>query len=143
MVVGTPAWEKGNGMTDKPEIEDAVAIVPVSNLPATVDFYADMLGFERRFVAPDVSFAIVVHGEAAIHFVASDDPEALKATANNISVYLWVRGIDALYDALKSRLESLPEGRLRAPFDQPYGMREFHVKDPDGCLLLFGEDQSP
>ncbi len=143
MAIDLSTTEKEAGMTNKPVIEDAVAIVPVSNLPATVDFYVDMLGFERRFVAPDASFAIVVHGEAAIHFVASDDPEALKATANNISVYLWVRGIDALYDALKSRLESLPEGRLRAPFDQPYGMREFHVKDPDGCLLLFGEDQSP
>jgi hypothetical protein len=28
---------------------------------------------------------------------------------------------------------------VHAPFDQPYGMREFHVKDPDGCLLFFGE----
>ena len=127
-------------MTDKPLIEDAVAIVPVSNMSATMDFYADTLGFERRFVADDESFAIAVHGDAAIHFVTTDDSEALKATANNISIYLWVRGIDALYAQLRSRLETLPEGRLRPPFDQPYGMREFHVKDPDGCLLFFGED---
>ncbi|MBO6784530.1 MAG: VOC family protein [Alphaproteobacteria bacterium] len=129
-------------MTGKPIIEDAVAIVPVRDVPVTVDFYADVLGFERRFTADDRSFAIVVHGEAAIHFVATDDPDALKATANNISVYLWVRGIDALYESLRPALDPLPDGRVRAPFDQPYGMREFHVKDPDGCLLLFGEERS-
>lgn len=127
-------------MTDEPLIEDAVAIVPVRDIAATMDFYADTLGFERRFIAPDASFAIAVHGEAALHFVATDDADALRATANNISVYLWVRSLDALYARLAPALSALPPERVRAPFDQPYGMREFHVKDPDGCLLLFGED---
>ena len=124
----------------KPIIEDAVAIVPVRDIARTMDFYADLLGFERRMVADDQSFAIAVHGDAAIHFIACDDEEALKATANNISIYLWVREVDQLYRDLKAKLDQLPEGRVRAPFDQPYGMREFHVKDPDGCLLFFGEN---
>ena len=127
----------------KPVIEDAVSIVPVSDMSNTMDFYADTLGFEKRFVADDNSFAIAVHGDAAVHFVLTDDADALKATANNISIYLWVRGIDALFEALEPKLSRLPQGRMRAPFDQPYGMREFHVKDPDGCLLLFGEDMEP
>ena len=127
-------------MAGKPIIEDAVAIVPVRDIRATLDFYADVLGFERRFTAEDMSFAIVVHGEAAIHFVVTDSDEVLRATANNISIYLWVREIDALFALLKPALDELPDDRVRAPFDQPYGMREFHVKDPDGCLLLFGED---
>jgi catechol 2,3-dioxygenase-like lactoylglutathione lyase family enzyme len=121
-------------------IEDAVAIVPVRDIAATMDFYADTLGFERRMVMPD--FAIAVHGEAALHFLATDNAGALTATANHISVYLWVSGIDALWERLRGGLEALPEGRVRAPFDQPYGMREFHVKDPDGCLLMFGEARS-
>lgn len=125
--------------TDGPIIEDAVAIVPVRDVVATVDFYADVLGFERRLISEDESFAIVVHGEAAVHFVATDDEKALEATANNISIYLWVRQLDALYAELGPKLAALGEDRVRPPFDQPYGMREFHVKDPDGCLLLFGE----
>lgn len=127
-------------MSKEPIIEDAVTIVPVSDIEATLDFYSETLEFERRFLADDRSFAIAVHGDAAIHFVACDDPEALRATANNISIYLWVQQIDALYDRFKDKLEKLTEGRVRAPFNQPYGMREFHVKDPDGCLLLFGEN---
>lgn len=129
-------------MPEKPMIEDAVAIVPVRDIAATMDFYADVLGFERRFVSDDQSFAIAVHGEAAIHFVSTDDTDSLRATANNISIYLWVRGIDQLFAQLRPKLNALEAGRVRAPFDQPYGMREFHVKDPDGCLLLFGETNS-
>ena len=127
-------------MTDSgPVIEDAVAIVPVRDVEATVDFYADVLGFERRMVSDDKSFAIVVHGDAALHFVATDDAQALRATASNISVYLWVQQLDALFDQLEPKLSGLGNGRVRGPHDQPYGMREFHVKDPDGCLLMFGE----
>jgi catechol 2,3-dioxygenase-like lactoylglutathione lyase family enzyme len=127
-------------MADHPVIEDAVAVVPVSAVEATVAFYRDRLGFEDRFVSDDAAFAIVVHGDAAIHFVATDDAAALAATASYTSLYLWCRGVDALYDRLAPALADLPAGRVRAPFTQPYGMREFHVKDPDGCLLMFGED---
>ena len=123
-------------MADRPIIEDAVAIVPVRDIPTTMDFYAGVLGFERRFVADDQSFAIAVHGDAAIHFIRCDDEAALMATANNISIYLWVRHVDQLFADLKTKLDTLGEGRVRAPFNQPYGMREFHVKDPDGCLLF-------
>jgi catechol 2,3-dioxygenase-like lactoylglutathione lyase family enzyme len=127
-------------MSDAPIIEDAVSIVPINDIEKTVSFYTDVLGFERRMVSDDKTFATVVHGEAAIHLTKTTDKQVLRATANNISIYLWVRQIDKLYEQLKSKLDLLPNGRVRAPFDQPYGMREFHVKDPDGCLLFFGEN---
>ncbi len=127
-------------MVKEPIIEDAVSIVPVKDIRRTVDFYVDVLAFEERFVSEDETFAIVIHGDAAIQLVKTDSDEALRATANNISIYLWVRGVDTLYKQLKPTLDTLPEGRVRPPFVQDYGMREFHVKDPDGCLLFFGED---
>lgn len=130
-------------MTDgTPLIEDAVSIVPVRDVEASVTFYRDTLGFEARFVSPDKSFGTVVHGDAAIHLLKTDDAASLEATANHISIYLWMKGVDALFAQLQPKLDKLGEGRVRAPFDQPYGMREFHVKDPDGCLLFFGEDVS-
>ena len=126
-------------MSHPPVIEDAVAIVPVRDVAATLDFYADVLGFERRFAADDQSFGIAVHGDAAVHFLRTSDAAALKETAANISIYMWVAGVDALYALYKPKLDDLAPGRVRPPFDQDYGMREFHVKDLDGCLLLFGE----
>lgn len=127
---------------DSPVIEDAVTIVPVRDVAKSVEFYESVLGFECRFVASDKSFGTVVRGDAAVHLLATDDEGSLKATANHIAIYIWVKGVDALYAQLQGKLDKLPDGRVRAPFDQAYGMREFHVKDPDGCLLFFGEDIS-
>lgn len=117
----------------------AATIVAVSDVAASVAFYRDVLGFECRDQASDGSFALVARGPAALQLLRTDDPAALNATAENVAVYLYVGGVDALYESLRPKLESLPRRRVKAPFDQAYGMREFHVKDPDGCLLFFGE----
>lgn len=118
-----------------------MTIVPVREVRESTAFYRDVLGFEVGFMAADASLAIVKRGPAiGIQLLHCDDPKALEATANNISIYFHVRGLDALYETLRPKLEALPEGRQRAPFNQDYGMREFHVKDPDGCLLFFGEE---
>ncbi len=129
-----------SGLEVRYEIEDAVTLVPVRDVEASIKFYVDMLDFECRFLSDDKNFGTVVHGEAALHLLKASDESALKATANHISVYLWVKNVDAIYEHYRPRLEALSEDRVRALFNQPYGMREFHVKDPDGCLLFFGEN---
>ena len=126
-------------MAETPRIEGAATIVPVRDVATTVAFYTEVLGFERQAVSDDGTFAMVARGPAMLQFLQTDDAGALAATAKNISVYILVKGLDALYVALAPKLAALPAGRVRPPFDQPYGVREFHVKDPDGCLLFFGE----
>ena len=126
-------------MTDSAVIESAAAIVPVRDITQSVVFYTEVLSFAAPFVADDRSFAIVQRGGAALHLLATEDEAALHATATNIAIYIWVRGLDDLWRELKPELKALPEGRVRAPFRQDYGVREFHVKDPDGCLLFFAE----
>lgn len=138
---GATWWRSITPMSNKPFIEDAVSIiVPVKSVRDTVAFYLDILGFEDRIVSDDGSFAILIHGEAAVQLVQTDNADALRATSENISIYLWAKHVDELYAHLKQKLDTLPEGRVRAPFDQPYGKREFHVKAPDGCLLFFGKN---
>ncbi len=124
----------------QPEIEAAATIVPVRDIRASIAFYNDVLGWEIRDLSPSEDFCIVIGGSAAFCLIATTDEDALKATASNISAYIWVKGVDELYWSLKPQLDSLPEGRVRPPFTQDYGMREFHVKDPDGFLMLFGEE---
>lgn len=122
-----------------PAIIDAVAIVPVRDVAATAAFYMDVLGFDPVDVPADETFTTVRRGGAAIHLLHTEDRGALAATATNISLHVWVENLDALFAELEDRLARLPAGRMRPPFDQPYGVREFHVKDPDGCLLIFSE----
>ncbi len=113
-------------------------IVPVSNIEATIAFYTETLGWTLRAHAPGVH-GLVKRDEAAVTLVKAADAQALKATHTNISAYVWVQDVDALWDELQPKLSELPDGRVRAPFNQDYGMREFHVKDPDGFLIFFGE----
>lgn len=117
----------------------AAPIVPVRDVQASVDFYVSMLGFDSVFVAADGATGEVGRDGARIMFVACDDPDTLAVTATNMSIYLQVSGLDGLWQDLSGRLQDLPRNRVRAPFDQAYGMREFHVKDPDGFLMFFGE----
>ena len=121
-------------------LQGAATIVPVRDVALTVAFYVDVLGFEKRELSDAGAYGLVACGEVGVMVLRSGDAAALLATSNNISIYIWVDGVDAFYNALKPKLDALPQGRVRPPFNQPYGMREFHVKDPDGCLLFFGQE---
>jgi len=123
-----------------PVIEGAATIVPVRDVPTSAAFYADVFGWEVRDMSPDETFCIIIGDAIALCLMGTTDEAALNATRSHISVYVWVRGVDALYDSLRPELDSLSDDQVRAPFTQEYGMREFHVKDPDGCLLMFGEE---
>ena len=120
-------------------VESAEIIVPVRDVARSVAFYRDVLDFAVELLSEPDGFAVVRKPPAAFQLLQTDETAALEATRTNISVYFRVTGLDAVYAGLADRLKALPEGRVRPPFDQPYGMREFHVKDPDGCLIFFGE----
>jgi len=123
-----------------PRLTGISPIVPVRDVPETIAFYRDCLHFEVRNEMPDGSFGLVARQGAGVSLVQAADEEVLKATANNISAYIWVEDLDALWAELEPKLLPLGDKRVRPPFTQDYGMREFHVKDPDGFLIFFGED---
>ncbi len=102
-------------------------------------FYCEGLGFVAAGYAEGDGFVTLRRGEAALHLLQSDDAASLQATANHISLHIPVKDLDRLFERLRPFLETLPKGSLRPPFEQPYGQREFHIKDPDSCLLFFAE----
>ena len=72
-----------------------------------------------------------------IGLIKAADATALEATASNISAQLWVEDLDALWSEIQPRSEAFPGGPLGPPVDRDYGVRELHVKDPDGFLMIF------
>lgn len=115
-------------------------IAAVADPAATAAWFVETLGFEQRSADDGNTYRLVARDEAAVVLVGPADAESLAATARHVSAYVWVDDLDALWAALAKRLEALEPGRVRAPFRQTYGMREFHVKTPDGFLVLFGEE---
>lgn len=53
--------------------------------------------------------------------------------------YIDVEDVDGLLAELKPKLDTLPDGHVHGPRDQPYGQRELMIVAPDGNLLVFGQ----
>jgi len=107
------------------------------SLATSLAFYRKTLGFVCTFQADQYAFIRKDTQGLRLIEVNAD------AECGEQMIYLDCDDVDGVYAALKPQLDTLPEGRVRAPFDQPYAQREFHVHDPDFCLLLFGTAISP
>ena len=111
--------------------------VPCTSLEAQLEFYVDVLGFEVGFQAEN--YAFLRRDAVAIRLVEVWEGVDLTHPEREGSFYVDVDGIDDLYATLKPALDTLPPERVRAPFNQDYGQREFHVADADCTLVFFGE----
>ncbi len=117
------------------EMKQITPFVLCSDLERQIGFYT-LLGFVLGFQADN--YAFLRRDSVAIRLLECPAREDGLALGHDHSFYIDVKDLDALYRELASALETLPTERLRAPFDQPYGQREFHVMDEDGALVLFG-----
>ena len=118
---------------NRPRCTTITPIVPVRDMDRAVKFYTEILGFSAA--RDGDSYAYLTWDDTAIRLLAATGEESPPEQ----SCYICVRNLDELYLRLKPKLDTLPKGRVRAPFDQPYGQREFHVIDEDSLLIFFGE----
>jgi uncharacterized glyoxalase superfamily protein PhnB len=70
-----------------------------------------------------------------IHLQAASET---KRQPGHGAINVFVTGVDALYQELKSK----GARTMEEPADRPYGMRDFNIIDPDGNQLCFGEPTS-
>lgn len=119
--------------------EGIAPIIPVTNVNAAVAFFCDVLGFERRNDDGRGGWALIARGEAGIQFIAAGPDYRPDDPACQSSAYIWVDGVDALWAEVRDGLAAHPPERVRPPFDQEYGMREFHVSW-EAFLVFFGEE---
>jgi catechol 2,3-dioxygenase-like lactoylglutathione lyase family enzyme len=120
-----------------PNLHQITPFIPVASLDKAVDFYTGHLNFECTFKADN--YAFLRHDQIAIRIVEVDDNVDLSDPNRQNSFYIDVTDIDALYAMLEPKLSTLPKERVKAPFNQDYGQREFHIIDEDCTLIFFGE----
>lgn len=120
-----------------PHLKQITPMVPVTSLAKSCGFFENVLGFQTTFHADN--YAFLRRDSVAIRLLEVDAGIDLHQPERQQSCYIDVVGIDALYAELEPKLSKLPKGRVRAPFDQDYGQREFHVIDEDALLIFFGE----
>ena len=108
-----------------------------TNIPATLAYYNDKLGFKclSTWQDPPV-YAIVARDEQSIHFRCAEPPKTNpdKYSDELLDAYLFVENADALYAEYAARGVEFTRGLGNTPWNS----REFVVKDCDGRLLAFG-----
>ncbi len=122
-----------------PMVRQIAPVFFTINIPATLAYYKNALGFEclSTWQDPPV-YAIVARDQHAIHFRCAPPPTANpdKYADELLDAYIFVEDADALYSEYAAR--GLEFTRKLA--DTPWQSREFVVKDCDGRLLAFGSN---
>ncbi len=100
----------------------------------TIQFYQSVLGFKAVKTLPE--YSIVERDGQSIHFQKAASEEVMKCVRGHAEIYIEVSGIDLLWEHVKNFKNRY---RVRDLFVREYGMTEFHIEDPNGCLVFVGE----
>jgi predicted enzyme related to lactoylglutathione lyase len=112
-------------------------MLAVANMEETIAFYQDVLGFIPTMKSPE--YSIVERNGQTIHFMMAASEEVLKCVRGHTEIYIEVVGIQALWEHVKTFKDRY---KIRDLFDRDYGMTEFHIGDPNECLVFVGEPTS-
>ena len=126
------------------KIVGSAPILLVRDVVASANYYRDKVGFSyHRFWGEPPCFCILWRD--SFHLMLSEvaEPAAIVPHYRNVenmwNVYFWVDDADALYQELKERGAAIDYELC----DQPYGCREFGIRDLDDYDIAFGQDLEP
>jgi len=113
-------------------MHDSTTVFTVKDVAASIAYYRDKLGFDLAFEWGTPPYYVgLCSGGVQLHLVSSS--HAPRPPGHG-AVAIFVDDVDGLHVDLQRRGAKI----LKAPADQPYGLRDFDVADLDGNMLFFG-----
>jgi len=109
-------------------------MLAVADMEETIAFYQNVLGFIPILKSPE--YAIVERDGQTIHFMKAASEEVMKCVRGHAEIYIEVVGIHSLWEHVKTFKDRY---KIRELFQRDYGMTEFHIGDPNECLVFVGE----
>jgi catechol 2,3-dioxygenase-like lactoylglutathione lyase family enzyme len=109
-------------------------VIAVPDLASSSAFYRDVLGFTIHQI-DDPGWLFYTLDNCTI--MAGQCPDAIKPSQlgdHSYFAYLEIDEIDFYYNTIRNRGAIIGK-QIR---DEPWGMREFSLTDPDGFRLMFG-----
>lgn len=110
-------------------------MLAVADMKETIRFYAEVLKFEVLWESP--GYSIIKSGDAKIHLMLASDEKVMECVRSHTEIYIEVEGIESLWNHVKCFKEKY---RIKDLFNRDYEMREFHISDPNECLVFVGEE---
>ena len=117
----------------QPQLNTAIPVLLSLDIPTTVRFYTEKLGFTCRW--EQAGGAILERDGITLNFTKCPEQHLVDWSCCRVSV----TGIDALYEEFAGRGVTHPSPHSR-PHDTDYRTREFGVVDPHGVLITFFEN---
>jgi catechol 2,3-dioxygenase-like lactoylglutathione lyase family enzyme len=135
------------------QIEGMAPLIQVFDMPTSVAFYRDALGFEVVTTSPprgrdDFDWGLLRRGDVTLMLNTAYErdsrpprPDPSRVAAHqDTALFFGCPDVDAAYAELRAK-----GVEARAPHDAPYGMRQLYLKDPDGyeVCLQWPTDKDP
>jgi len=113
---------------------------PVSDVASIGAWYRDVLSFRCEYSAGSPpEFAVYSRDGSPVMFRRVGEPALIcpnERQGGSWDVFFWVSDVEALHAELAANGAQV----VYAPVVQPYGMKEFAVRDPNGYVLGFGQE---
>jgi len=127
------------------DIRNMCPLLEVFDMPTSLSFYCDVLGFEKGMVddekkAPNHDWVYLRREGAELMLNTAYErehrptqPDARRTAAHHdVTLYFAAPDVDGVYEYLKSRGIS-----LKPPEVAYYGMKQLYLTDPDNYNLCF------
>lgn len=119
------------------KLRQLIPMLESDDLPGTILFYTEVLGFEIFDIAEDENGPYWVNlnrDKVEIMFTTRNaHSKEARATINGV-MYFYPDDVNALWEELKDKVKVEWE-----PQDFGYGMWDFGIRDNNGFLLNFGQ----
>lgn len=102
----------------------------VPDVPATARFYREVLGFGSDPEGTSPEYTVVWRDNASVHLAKGEQGPT------GVRIFFWVKDVDALHAEVTGRGAPV----LVPIASRPYGIRDFSIEDPNGVVLVFGQD---
>ena len=117
--------------TSNPEqFYQGAPLLLVPDVCATADFYRSILGFKCDFGADTPEYAVMWRDNAAVHLAQGEQ------APTGVRIFFWVKDVNTFYQEVIQR-----GAAIAVPIEtRAYGIRDFAIRDPNGVLLVCGQD---
>ena len=111
---------------------EAVPVMHVADIESAITYYTNVLGFTEDFRWKDYA-GVSLNGAARMHLNGFGSAPERNGMGQ---VYFMVPNVDEIYAGMLQRGAVIDHEIV----DNPYGMRDFSVLDPDGNRYTFGTE---
>jgi len=114
-----------------------VPVIASADVRETIEYYVNVLGFQQHFIYGDPPVYAGVTRDDSLLYITLDAAlvQQIQNGGLNPDVFLWVEGVDELYQEHKTKGAKIFEEVA----DRPWDARQYVIEDPSGYHLKIGQ----